>query len=144
MPIPHKFEEEKNLGEKKFEKKEMTETVEVNHGKKQKVSSKFPKKCIVCKRDFKISILKLTCDICENSMCSCCCGVDIFGNRNENVCKKCQAIGVFCCNECGEFMGLCNPRQLCGKTKCYNQDKIDTQFKDMMQIIEIEERKKIF
>lgn len=25
------------------------------------------------------------------------------------------------CLECGEDMGLNNPRQLCGKTKCYNK-----------------------
>ena len=27
-----------------------------------------------------------------------------------------------CCLECGEDIGRCNPRQLCGKTYCYNND----------------------
>ena len=29
--------------------------------------------------------------------------------------------GVFHCTECGEYMGPQNPRQLCGKTRCYNK-----------------------
>jgi hypothetical protein len=37
---------------------------------------------------------------------------------SEPVCGS--AHDYYCCTECGMFLGEENPRQLCGKTRCYN------------------------
>ena len=34
------------------------------------------------------------------------------------------------CVECGTDMGKCNPRQLCGKTCCYNKFEFDSDSED--------------